>query len=85
VTRVGDVMVLTLLRVAGSSGSGADAVDAARFRLAWALAHSKRAGDAARAVSLLQEVWPGSYPSCSPRHWMASNSSDERRVQNFVG
>ena len=29
--------------------------DAARFRLAWALAHSKREGDGKRAVSLLQE------------------------------
>lgn len=41
--------------VASSSGSDHDAHDAARFRLAWALAHSKRAGDAARAVILLQE------------------------------
>ena len=29
--------------------------DAARFRLAWALAHSKREGDAARAVELLRD------------------------------
>ena len=29
--------------------------DAARFRLAWALAHSRREGDAKRAVALLQE------------------------------
>ena len=29
--------------------------DAARFRLAWALAHSKRSGDGTRAVELLRE------------------------------
>lgn len=29
--------------------------DAARFRLAWALAHSKKEGDGKRAVALLQE------------------------------
>ena len=39
-------------------GHGADTLaeqDAARFRLAWALAHSKREGDAARAVELLRD------------------------------
>jgi fission 1 protein len=44
--------------VASSSGSDHDAQDAARFRLAWALAHSRRAGDAARAAALLQ---PGAH------------------------
>ena len=29
--------------------------DAARFRLAWALAHSRRSGDGERAVELLRE------------------------------
>lgn len=42
--------------MASSSGSDDyDAHDAARFRLAWALAHSKRPGDAARGVLLLEE------------------------------
>lgn len=44
--------------VASSPASSAEehaAHDAARFRLAWALAHSRREGDGERAVALLRE------------------------------
>ncbi|EEH58110.1 uncharacterized protein MICPUCDRAFT_57361 [Micromonas pusilla CCMP1545] len=41
--------------VAASSSSDRAAQDTARFRLAWALAHSKAAGHATRAIELLRD------------------------------
>ena len=64
----------TFHSVASSSGSDHDAHDAARFRLAWALAHSKRSGDAARAVALLQDgshCW-GDKIQARDRHYIAA-------------